>query len=138
MTGTDHSLESAIKAALLAALADLPVNRMGDGEAENAPVPHGWLVEMIGTDWGAKGREGREIRTGISIADRGDDARLATLMRQAEAALRAVPRTLGAWDHSGVTISRVRMVRRRDGLRVGMIDLRIRIWPVADNFGQEN
>lgn len=130
--------ESATKAALLMALAALPINRMGDGEAENAPVPHGWLGEMIGNDWGAKGRAGREIRTGISIADRGPDERLLALAAQAEAAVLAMPRTLAGWEHSGVTISRVRMVRRRDGLRLAMIDLRIRIWPATDNFEQEN
>ncbi len=145
------TIETAFKAAVLAALAGAPgltgrLNRVGDGEVERAPVPYAWTGEVIAGEWGGKARPGRELRLGVTIADRGTDAagtggavngggtdRLAVLAGAAEAALLALPRTLtladgAGWETGGVVVTRVRLHRRGDGLRLAQIDLRLRAW----------
>jgi hypothetical protein len=132
------SIEAGWRAAVRAALAEDPlwaatINRIGDGESEGAPVPSAWIGDVIGSDWGAKDRPGREMRLGLTIVDRGEGERIAALLAAAEGALLAMPRALtvgdGAmWDSSGPVVTRVRFARRRDGTRVAMIDLRLRAW----------
>ncbi|MFM6853888.1 MAG: DUF3168 domain-containing protein [Sphingopyxis sp.] len=129
-------LEEEARLAVRAALADHPMlavnlNRIGDGEGDGAPVPSAWIGDAQGNDWGVKDAPGREIRLGITLADRGDSARLADLASAAEAAIRAMPRRLGAWDTSGPTITTTRLTRRRDGTRLALIDLRLRGWLAA-------
>lgn len=134
------SIEAGWRAAVLAALARDPtwaatINRIGDGESDGAPVPSAWIGDVLGSEWGAKDRPGREMRLGLTLIDRGEGARIAALAAAAEAALLAMPRVVAAsggasWETSGVVVTRVRFARRRDGTRVAMIDLRVRAWRV--------
>ena len=134
------SIEAGWRAAVRAALAAEPlwaatINRIGDGESEGAPVPSAWIGDVIGSDWGAKDRPGREMRLGLTIVDRGEGERIAGLAAAAEAALLAMPSGLtasggAAWESSGAVVTRVRLSRRRDGTRVAMIDARLRAWGV--------
>lgn len=128
------SFEAIVHRAAANALAAHPliraqVNRVGDGEGEGAPAPAAWIGDCAGSEWGAKDRPGREARLALTVADRGDGARLARLVAAAETALTAMPRRLDDWETGGVVISRVRLTRRRDGLRLALIDIRVRGWP---------
>lgn len=129
------SAEMAVSAAVLAALRGAPglatLHRIGSGEGERGQVPHAWINEVSGTDWGSKDRAGRDVRLFLSIADRGEAARLAGLCAAAEAALLALPRPLDGWDHAGGRITRVRASQRRDGTRVAGIELRLRLMAPA-------
>ena len=134
------SIEAGWRAAVREALAADPlwattVNRIGDGESEGAPVPSAWIGDCISSDWGAKDAPGREMRLGLTIVDRGEGERIASLSAAAEAALLAMPRAVpvndeATWDSSGPVVTRVRFTRRRDGTRVAMIDVRLRAWRV--------
>ena len=129
----DHRLRDAVRAALLAAPAfAAAINRIGDGEGEDAPVPAAWLGDSVASDWGAKDRPGREVRLALTIADRGDGARLAALAAAAETAVAGIPRGLGAWETGGAVVTALRFRRRRDGLRLALIDIRLRAWRVGD------
>lgn len=119
----------AITAALRgdAALGPL-LNRVGDGEGEGAGYPHAQVAEVAIGDVGAKGLAGWEARALVSLIDRGPPARLAALTGMAQAALTAMPRTIGAWRTSGTLILRTRLSRRKDGLRLALIDVQLRGW----------
>ncbi len=125
------AFESLLRDALTAQLgADpmlaLQLSRIGDGEGESAAVPYAQIGEISGTDWGAKALPGREARAQISIVDRGDGARIATLALAAERAVAALPRFIGGWETSGVTILRTRAGRAKNGTRFHIIDARVR------------
>ena len=129
------SIESALRDAVSAALLAEPrlkagLNRLGDGESEGAPVPAAWIGEIIGSEWGAKDRPGREIRLGLTIADRGPSERIAGLVDACEAALVALPRSFAGWENGGAALTRLRMTRRADGLRLALIDVRVRAWRI--------
>lgn len=123
--------EAVISDAVLAALRTAPglaaLNRIGSGEGERSPVPHAWIAEASGTDWGAKDRAGREVRLMLMLADRGDAARLQALCTAAVAALTALPRPIDGWDHAGPRVLRTRIGQRRDGMRVATVELRVRL-----------
>jgi hypothetical protein len=118
---------SAVIAALKAAPGLASLNRVGTGEGERSPVPYAWIGEAAAGEWGAKLPEGHELTFSISIADRGDPARLAALVEEAEEALRALPRPIGRWDHAGPRLRRTRQIQRRDGTRIASIDMRLRV-----------
>ena len=135
------SIEAGWRAAVIAALGGnalwaASINRIGDGESEAAPVPSAWIGDVLGSEWGAKDRPGREMRLGLTIIDRGEGERIAALTAAAEAAVLAMPRALAAsggaaWETGGAVVTRVRQMRRRDGTRVAMIDVRLRAWRVG-------
>ena len=121
--------------ALLGALAGDAVlgaglNRVGDGDGEAAGVTFALLGEIVGSDWGAKGLPGRELRFSVSVSDRGDVARIAGLVAAVEAVLAAMPRAFSDWDCGGVSVLRTRTVRRRDGVRSATIEARVRGWRI--------
>ncbi len=124
------TLEMLWREAVMGALAALPVNRAGDGEGEGAAVPFAVLGEIVGTDWGAKERPGRALRFTVTLSDRGEAARIATLAEGVETVLAGMPRGLPGWELGGVAVLRSRTVRRRDGLRTGTIEARVRGWRV--------
>ena len=121
--------------ALLAALAGNAVlgtglNRIGDGEGEAAGMPFALLGEIVGSDWGAKGFPGRELRFSVSVSDRGDVARIAGLASAVEAVLGVMPRAFSGWECGGVSVLRTRNVRRRDGVRLATVEARVRGWRI--------
>lgn len=117
--------------ALLAALAAVPgLNRVGDGEGEAAGFPFAVLGEIVGADWGATGRPGRELRFAVSVQDRGEAERIAGLAAVVEDVLAAMPRGFDGWECGGVALLKSRMLRRKDGVRVTTIEARVRGWRV--------
>ncbi len=127
MSAAEAAVTDAVLRALKAAPGLAALNRIGSGEGDRAPVPHAWITETSGSDWGAKERAGREVRLVLSMADRGEDARLNALCAAAQDALLALPRPLTSWDHTGVRVLRVRTAQRRDGTRVATIEARVRL-----------
>lgn len=127
------TIEQVIRGAVIAVLEGdawlaRTLNRIGDGEGEDAPVPFASVGEASGSEWGSKDRPGREVRLALSLFDRGDGARLAGLVDAVEAALAAMPRAIGAVETGGAVVTRTRLVRRRDGMRIALIDVRVRAW----------
>lgn len=127
------SIENDFAVALLAALIDEPalaatINRFGDSAFEAGPDPALWLTDVIGSEWGAKDRPGRELRCGITISDFGPVERIATLTHAAENAALSLPRSIAGWECGGTVITRARMARARDGQRIASIDMRARLW----------
>lgn len=113
--------------AVLAALVAVPgLNRVGDGEGAAAGMPFVVLGEIVGSDWGAKERPGRELRFALTLSDRGEASPIAGLVSAVEAVLTAMPRAFAGWECGGVTVLRTRMARRRDGLRVATVEARVR------------
>jgi hypothetical protein len=125
------TLETVMREAVVTALQGVTgLNRVGDGDGEAGAVPYATLGEIAGSDWGAKDKSGRELRFAVTLADRGDAARLDGLAVAAEAALLALARVLDGWETGGVLVLRSRRMRRRDGLRTAVIECRVRGWPV--------
>ena len=113
--------------ALLAALGAVPgLNRVGDGDGEAAGFPFAVLGEIVGADWGAKGRPGRELRFAVTVQDRGEAERIAGLVAAVEDVLAAMPRVFPGWECGGVVVLKSRMLRRRDGVRVATLEARVR------------
>lgn len=123
----EGALIEAVLAALRAAPGLAALNRIGSGEAERAPVPHGWIAEISGVDWGTKDRVGRDVRLVLMLADRGDGDRLAALCAAAELALLDLPRPIAGWDHVGLRVLRIRAAQRRDGTRTAALEVRVRL-----------
>jgi hypothetical protein len=122
---------SDVSDAVLAALASAPdlaaLNRVGTGEGERSPPPYALLNEGVASDWGAKMPPGREVTLTLSLIDAGPGERLAALAEAAEAALLALPRPVGDWDHAGARLRRTRAIQRRDGTREVRIEVRLRL-----------
>jgi hypothetical protein len=129
----DPGFEAVVRAALVTALADDPgigplLNRVGDGEGESAGFPHAQVGEIATADVGAKGLPGREARCTVSLFDRGPPDRLIALAGAAQVAITDLPRVIGAWRTSGALILRTRLLRRKDGTRIALIDIAMRGW----------
>ncbi len=132
MASGQQALALAMVDALKAAPALAALNRIGIGTAERAPFPHAWIEELNSLPWGTKTAPGEELRATLSIADRGDAARLHALTHAAVTALLThLPRPLGGFDHAGAQIIRQRSRQQRDGTRLCSIDLRLRVLRIA-------
>ena len=86
-------------------------------------------VEVIESrDWGTKTEIGREIvlRTSLRVAT-GQEARLAGLMADAEAAGVALAGDLGGWRVASVVAVRSRRTVEKDGVRLGLVEHRVRV-----------
>ena len=129
--GFERALRSAVHAALSAdAGLSATLNRVSDGAAERAAPPWAEVGEMLGSDWGAKDRPGREVRLTVTLFDRAQGAdggtRISALIAGVERVLDGLPRVIGGFETSGAVIVRTRLTQRSDGLRSAAIDLRIR------------
>jgi hypothetical protein len=107
------SAELAVRGAVIAALrADAmlmaELNGLYDGEPVRASAPYGHVGDCIGTEWGGKQVEGREVRLTIGLQDAGETpGRLAGLIGRIEPAIGA------AQAYSGWRIVTARLVRSR-------------------------
>lgn len=131
------SAEGAVHAAMLRVLRcagplRAMLNGVRDGPGGMASAPYAEIGECLGGDWGAKGMEGREVRIGLTLHDRGESAgRLGEMMALADAALRG-PEGLeatvgGGWRAATVALIRSRIVRRREEGWTATMDYRVRV-----------
>ncbi len=89
------SAELAVRGAVIAALrADAMLmaglNGLYDGEPVRASAPYGHVGDCIGTEWGGKQVEGREVRLTIGLQDAGETpGRLAGMIGRIDPAIGA-------------------------------------------------
>lgn len=125
--------EGAIRVAVLAALRGdaalmALLNGAWDGTPVKASVPYAVVGETLGSDWGTKDAEGREVRIGVTLYDRGETpARLAQALALADAAVRTIDGLVDGWEVAGVAFLRSRLVKGRDLGWTGLLDYRVRM-----------
>lgn len=131
--------ETDLRAALLAALrADAALaaiaQRIYDGEPVKAATPWLAITEMNGADWGAKGRDGREIRTAFTLRDEGAGGpeRIGAMLARIDAAVRGIgPALLPAWETGSAVLQRSRLVRTGEARWAAIADYRVRLLAAA-------
>ena len=90
------SAEVAVRAAVIAALRGDSglmdrLNSLFDGVPVRASAPYGVVGECIGSDWGAKDVEGRELRLSISLHDAAETAgRIGELLARIDPVIRTI------------------------------------------------
>lgn len=128
------SAEVAARAAVLKALhADAAfmagVNALYDGAPGRAAMPHGQVGEAIGSEWGGKDVDGREVRVTIALAVAGDSpAALAPLIARVEPAIGAAA-AIDGWRIVSARLLRSRVARQGGGAPGwgATIDYRLRV-----------
>ncbi|MGV3769587.1 MAG: tail completion protein gp17 [Sphingobium phenoxybenzoativorans] len=128
------SAELAVRAAMLAALAeDAALGALLNGVYDGAPVkaspPYAVVGECLGSDWGTKDADGRELRMTLSLFDAQETpARLAAAMRLADGVVRGMSGVVdGAWRIGTVALLRSRTVKGRDRGWSCVMDYRVRV-----------
>ncbi len=111
------SAELAVRGAVLSALkSDAELMDRLNGLFEFAPAraspPYAVLGECLGSDWGAKDVEGRELRLTISLHDAGETpGRLAPAMARIDPAVRGVADAGEGWRVVTARLVRSRVAR---------------------------
>ena len=129
------SAEMAIRAAVIAALREdaammAVAQGVHDGEPGRAAAPYAHVGECLGSDWGGKDVEGRELRLtiGLTVAEE-VPGRLAGMMARVEPALGAAAGRDG-WRIVSARLLRSRVARTGGGAGAGwraVMDYRLRV-----------
>ncbi len=112
---TLSSPDLAVRQALLAALrTDAPLMALVHGVHDGVPVqaapPYVVLGESLGSAWGGKTEEGRDLILGLSFYARGTDSvRVAAAVRAAERALAGLPAAQDGWQIVSARVTRTRI-----------------------------
>ena len=127
------SAEVTVRAAIVAALGGdaalmSGLNGLFDGQPVRASVPYAVVGECIGSDWGAKDLDGRELRLTISLHDAGETpGRLAVLLARVGGVMQLLEDAEG-WRVVGVRLIRSRVVKGRDkDAWQAVVDYRVRV-----------
>lgn len=119
---------------MIAGLADrlgARLNGIYEGPAVKATAPYAEIGELASIDWSTKDTEGRELRSLVQLRDRGESAaRLHTLARDADAAIRALDPVLPGWRIVSLVLVRNRIVRSGVGQWSALIEHRARLLAV--------
>ncbi|HEX7781780.1 MAG TPA: DUF3168 domain-containing protein [Sphingobium sp.] len=127
------SAELAVRAAMLAALAGdgalgALLNGVYDGTPVKATPPSAVVGECIGSDWGVKDADGREVRVSLSLFDvQETPGRLAEMMVLADGAVRGMSGLVDGWRIAGVVFLRSRTAKGRDRGWSCVMDYRVRV-----------
>ena len=131
-----------VRSALLAALRGhaplmVLVNRVEDGTPGQAAAPYVVLGESLGSDWGSKTAEGRELLLGLSFYVRsGDSIRVAAALRAAELALASLPRDVDGWQIASARIVRTRIAGSAALMKppgwAALMDVRVRVMALGE------
>lgn len=123
------SVQEALQAALVEALAGLEVTSVFDAPPVRAARPYALVEEAWLTDWGTKDMAGREGRFAVTLHDAGErPARLRILAGAAEAAIEAMPRAIGqGWAIASLVLLRSRISREGDGRWQSVSEFRVRM-----------
>ncbi|CAM5536522.1 tail completion protein gp17 [Sphingobium scionense] len=125
------SAEVAIRSAVIAALkADSGLmdrlNGLFDGAPARASAPYGVVGECLGSDWGAKDVEGRELRLSISLHDMAETAgRLGELLARIDPVIRLAQAS--GWRIVTASLLRSRIARAGERGWLAVADYRIRV-----------
>ena len=108
------------------------VNRIEDGMPVQGAPPYLVLGESLGSDWGSKTAEGRELLMGLTLYVRsGDSIRVAAALRAAERALAALPQSIDGWQIVSTRTIRTRIAGSAQVLKgsgwAGLMDVRMRV-----------
>ncbi|MCH4152244.1 MAG: DUF3168 domain-containing protein [Sphingobium sp.] len=104
------------------------VNRVYDGEPAKATPPMLVVGDVLGSDWATKDKAGRELRLSLTVEDdRETPARISGIMPLADAAVRGLSGTIGAWRVGSLVMIRSRLVRNGAGRWVAVMDYRVRV-----------
>lgn len=126
------SFETALQAALLAALAAEPtIAAHANGVFVERPVratpPWIELGELLAVDWSTKDARGRELRIAVTVRDLAESpTRLLDLLDAAGAAIEALPREVGGWRLGAAVFLRSRTLREPGGQWLGVTEWRLR------------
>ena len=129
------SAEMAVRAAAIAALrADgalmALVHAVHDGEPGRAAAPYAFAGECIGTDWGGKALEGRELRLTVGLVAAADGAAaIAAAIARIDLALQGLSLAPDGWRVASVRLARSRIAREGTAPAGGwraVIDYRVR------------
>jgi len=122
------SAEAVVQAALAAALETLELNGVYASAPARARAPYAVLAPVLGGDWGAKDRAGRELRIGATLHDEGPSpARLQALLGEAGVAIEAMPRDLDGWRVASCVLVRSRLAGAGPDRWSGSVDYRVRV-----------
>lgn len=125
------SAEVIFQAAIIGALGNAlgaRLNGIYEGPAVKATAPYAEIGELASIDWSTKDTEGRELRSLVQVRDRGESAaRLQTLARDADAAIRALDPVLTGWRIISLVLVRNRIVRSGVGQWSALIEHRVRM-----------
>lgn len=127
------SAELAVRGAVLAALQgngalSALTNGIYDGPPVKASEPHVVLAECLGSDWGTKDADGREVRLSVALHDRAETpARLAEMMALTHGAVTGLAGLAGDWRVASVALVRSRTARARDQGWSAVVDYRVRV-----------
>ncbi len=125
------SVQGVVQAALVTALreAGLGVTAVFDAPPVRAARPYALIEETVLADWGTKDMAGREGRIAVSLFDSGErPVRLRGLAGAAEAAIEAMPRTLGeGWAVASLVLLRSRILREGEGRWAATSEFRVRV-----------
>lgn len=128
MSGAVESLQAAIVAQLRAHPGLQDLTGVYDGPPPRAAFPYAAIAEGLVSDWSTKTEPGREVRFAVTLWDDGEGAaRLHALMAEAEAAIAALPRNLGAWRIASLVFTRGLVARDPAGPWAGLVEHRIRL-----------
>ncbi|MBC7987878.1 MAG: DUF3168 domain-containing protein [Sphingomonadaceae bacterium] len=95
---------------------------------ERASVPYALIGELAARDWGTKDARGREARLSVTIVeDAVRGARLVELVGEAEAAIEAMPREIGAWRVASLAFVRSAVLAAKGGERRAVVEYRVRV-----------
>ena len=125
------SVQAVLQAALVAALRGhgLAVTGVFDAPPVRAARPYAVVEESLLGDWGTKDMAGREARVAIALFDGGESpARLRALAGEAEEAILAMPRAIGAgWAVVSAVLLRSRIAREGEGQWKSVSEFRVRM-----------
>ena len=116
------SADEAVRTALAASAAFAGI------ETRAAVLPRVAVEVSESRDWGTKTEIGRELmlRTSFRVAA-GQEARLAGLMAEAEAAGATLSGDVGGWRVASAVAMRSRRTVEKDGVRLGVVEHRVRV-----------
>ncbi len=126
------SAEAVFQAAIIGALGTAlgpQLNGIYEGPAVKATAPYAEIGELASIDWSTKDTEGRELRSLVQVRDQGESpARLQTLARAADMAIRAIGPALAGWRIVSLVLVRNRIVRSGVGQWGALIEHRARLF----------
>jgi Protein of unknown function (DUF3168) len=130
MMSAEQDFRSAIIARLQSDISLKPlVNHVYDGAPVAASPPYIVVGEVIGTDWGTKDREGRELRLAIMLYDAMEKpARLAALVPIVQANMHHIGSFgVNGWDIGSLVLIRSNLVASTAGKWTAVLDFRLRV-----------
>lgn len=125
------SAEAVFLAALTAAIESaigVEINGVFAGPVPKVTPPYAVLGDLLSTDWSTKDRQGRELRSLVTLRDLGETpTRLHDLAARGETAIRALAPDLPGWRIASLVFVRLRIASAGVRLWTAQIEHRARL-----------